>query len=158
MDTISSQLVSQGQGKSETRKLPHKRGGVIINIKGRVLLIPSVDSRLNYWQKESLCWNFVLAFSQNKEPHGHVDKDPGESQELHEVIHEQVSFLQACKSWKAKQDKKLLQAELQQEQSVGQTWMTAPLSCTGCPELPNRYLARSAPACTPKHKEKVIKS
>lgn len=35
-----------------------------------------------------------LALTQDEEPHGHVHKDPGEAQELHQIVHEQVSSLQ----------------------------------------------------------------
>lgn len=64
-----------------------RKSKVTVSIKGR-------DSYLRH---------FILTFSQNKEAHRQVDEDPGEAQELHKVVHEQVPFLQACKSWKAKQ-------------------------------------------------------
>lgn len=32
--------------------------------------------------------------SQDEESNCHVDKDPGEAQELNQVVHEQVTFLQ----------------------------------------------------------------
>lgn len=31
---------------------------------------------------------------QNEESHRQVDKDPGEAEELHQVVHEQVAFLE----------------------------------------------------------------
>lgn len=60
-------------------------------------------------------WNSILTFSQNKEPHCEVDKDPGEAQELHEVVHEQVPFLQVGKSCKAKQDSEPREPEERRE-------------------------------------------
>lgn len=37
---------------------------------------------------------FLQTLTKNEESNSHVDKDPGESQELHQVVHKQVAFLQ----------------------------------------------------------------
>lgn len=36
----------------------------------------------------------LQTLTKNEEADSHVDKDPGESKELHQVVHEQVAFLQ----------------------------------------------------------------
>lgn len=36
----------------------------------------------------------LQTLTKNEEADSHVDKDPGVSQKLHEVVHEQVAFLQ----------------------------------------------------------------
>lgn len=38
---------------------------------------------------------FLRTFTKNEESHSHVDKDPGESEELHQVVHKQVASLQS---------------------------------------------------------------
>lgn len=97
---------------------------------------------------------FHLTFSQNKEPHCEVDKDPGEAQELHEVVHEQVPFLQIRKSCKAKQDGELWEPEerrkgLDDNSSPLFTWW--PWAATRCVyQLPSTHsrdqLRRKTPA------------
>lgn len=99
----------------------------------------------------------MLTFSQNKEPHSHVDKDPGESQELHEIIHEQVSFLQACKSCKEKQDRKLLQAELQQRGRRADLVDFNPSLPLGALSSQTDTWPRSAPAWAPRPKEEGVR-
>lgn len=43
--------------------------------------------------------------TQNEEAHRQVDKDPGVAQELHQVVHEQVAFLQPKISFRQKEVK-----------------------------------------------------
>ena len=42
---------------------------------------------------------FTPTLAQYEEPDGHVDKDPWEAQELHQVVHEQIAFLQTQVGW-----------------------------------------------------------
>lgn len=43
--------------------------------------------------------SFFQTLTKNEESNSHVDKDPGESQELHQVVHKQVAFFQSEVSW-----------------------------------------------------------
>lgn len=53
---------------------------------------------------------FSLTLAEDDQPHCHVDKDPGETQELDQVVHEQVNRFLADKPW---------QGEKTREGSVG---------------------------------------
>lgn len=100
-------------------------------------------------RQRELLTKFVLTFSQNKEAHRQVDKDPGEAQKLHEVVHEQVPFLQACKSWKERR------AVSYPAQSQREALDSNPFFHLGGSKLPHSYLAHVFLAWAPSPIKKI---